>query len=78
MNAVGTPLRLGILGAAGIARLFTRGVAGSAPIGEGSDPTFEAIAAGGCFVEAHPPRRRERAKMAEVVRMIESPMGTTV
>ena len=29
MNAVGTPLRLGILGAAGIARLFTRGVAGS-------------------------------------------------
>ena len=30
MDAVGTPLRLGILGAAGIARLFTRGVAGSA------------------------------------------------
>ena len=29
MNAIGTPLRLGILGAAGIARLFTRGVAGS-------------------------------------------------
>lgn len=38
MNAIGTPLRLGILGAAGIARLFTRGVAGSPLV------TVEAVA----------------------------------